>query len=456
MVRHKDQFTRAEFLRLFGGTAAIGLCPWTGVARAQETARSQSSEPFIFTDRRSPVILNKPSESGDDCFTFAVFGDRTDGLDSGLLILQQAVEEVNVLRPDLVMNVGDQIQGYNQTPQWLDQHQHFHAVMNQLNMPWFPTPGNHDIYWRGDGRPDNEHESDYETHFGPLWYAFEHNGCGFIVLYSDEGNLATGEKNFGKADCQTVSSAQTNFLKAALKRYAKARHVFVFLHHPRWIGDHYGDDWNRIHDLLKQAGNVSACFAGHTHRMKYNGTQDNIQYYTLATTGGNVPTGHINPLLGTFQHYDIVTVRGDQFHVASIPVGALINARADHITQTLLPEEPWVVRNEQTRVLSYPIRIPTFDGTGARLTIGIQGAADNSGDKGIRYELRTSDRQIVKEGFMKANDYEFIEVPVQSEQELTFFIKDEDTDFEAKAPGNGGRIKMDLDVHYASPALVMA
>lgn len=443
------KFTRGEFLKLCGGAAATGL--FWGRGSEAKAAQLATSKSFLFTDRKSRVTFKQPKQTGEENFTFAVFGDRTSGLDSGLLILQRAVDEVNILQPDMVMNVGDLVQGYNQRPQWKDQCSHYRAVMNHLDMPWFPTPGNHDIYWRGDGQPEGEHEGDYEYYMGPLWYAFEHNGCGFIVLYSDEGNLQTGEKDFKNPECQSMSPRQTQFLRDSLKRFANNRHVFIFLHHPRWTGDHYGDDWNRIHKILKQAGNVSACFAGHTHRMKFNGVKDGITYHTLATTGGNIPGGNINSLEGVYQHYDIVTVRGNEFHVGSLPVGSMVNPSSDHLTQTLLPEETWVVRNEASRVLTWPIVIPSNEAAKTNLVIGVQGGGDNAGDRGVHYELKTEDNKVVKKGFTKSNDYHFIEVPVQSEQRLTFTIMEEDTIFTGKAPGNGGRIKMNLKVKCKAP-----
>ena len=400
---------------------------------------------FIHTDRKSPVKLEKPSEA--ESFTFAIFGDRTGGPQSGLRVLGKAVAEINTIGPDMVLTVGDLIQGYNQRPEWLVQMKEFKAIMDRLAMPWFPVAGNHDVYWRGDGRPENEHDGDYEAHFGPLWYAFEHKDCWFIVLYSDEGNPETGEKNFGKADCQTMSPQQTAFLKDALALAQKAKHVFVFLHHPRWTGGRYGNDWDRIHQLLRDAGNVSACFAGHTHTMRFDGTKDNIEYYTLATTGGGVSQGGtINPFVGALHHYDLVTVRGDQFHVAAVPVGTVIDPKAKRITQTLLSQETWHVRDEATRTLRYPIRIPTFEGTGAILRIGVAHAADDSGDKGVTYELQTSDGKTIQRGFMNAGDYEWVKYPAASGQKLLFLLKDHDTSFDTKQPGNGGRIQIELEV----------
>jgi hypothetical protein len=416
------------------------------VAHEAETNHEHHQPPhgFVYTDRHSPVKLEKPSE--EESFTFAIFGDRTGGLHSGLRVLEKAVAEINAIGPDLVMTVGDLVQGYNQRSEWLMQMGEFKLVMNRLVVPWFPVAGNHDVYWRGDGRPEKEHDGDYESHFGPLWYAFEHKDCWFIVLYSDEGNPDTGEKNFNKAECQTMSPQQTAFLAETLKLAQDADHVFVFLHHPRWTGGKYGNDWDRIHQLLKDAGNVSACFAGHTHTMKFDGAKDNIEYYTLATTGGHVPKRTINPLVGALHHYDLVTVRGDRFYVAAVPIGSVIDPKAKRLTRMLLPEKTWSIQDEQSRTLKYPIEIPPYEGTGAILNIGVAHALDDNGDRGVTYEVHSAEGQIIQRGFLTASDYEWIKCPVAPDQHLVFLLKDEDTSFETDAPGNGGQIQIELEI----------
>jgi len=417
----------------------------------QSHGHGHASIEFIHTDRHSPVEFQRPSD--EESFTFAIFGDRTGGPHSGLRVLGKAVNEINTIGPDLVMTVGDLIQGYNQRAEWLEQMREFKAIMNRLIVPWFPVAGNHDVYWRGDNRPENEHDGDYETHFGPLWYAFEHKDCWFIVLYSDEGNPETGKKAFGRADSQKMSPAQTAFLTETLKLAKDANHIFLFLHHPRWTGGQYGNDWDRIHRLLKDAGNVSACFAGHTHTMKFNGTKDNIEYYTLATTGGHVPNATINPLAGALHHYDLVTVRGDEFHVAAVPVGTVIDPKSDRITRVLLPEEKWLIHNEETRVLRYPIDIPPYDGTGSILTIGIAHGADDAGDKGLNYELQSPEGQILQRGFLQSDDYEWIKYPADAGQKLVLLLKDADTSFEGNTPGNGGRLQIEVEVIKLAPEM---
>jgi len=174
-------------------------------------------------------------------------------------------------------------------------------------------------------RPPGEHEDNYEAHFGPLWYAFRHKSSWFIVLYSDEGNPETGEKSFTEPASQRMSDEQLEFVEESLRRARGADHVFVFLHHPRWLGGGYGDDWDRVHQRLVQAGNVTAVFAGHIHCMRYDGVRDGIEYFTLATVGG--AQSGTAPRAGYLHQYHLVTVRKQGIAVVAVPVGAALDPR---------------------------------------------------------------------------------------------------------------------------------
>ncbi|MBL8863056.1 MAG: metallophosphoesterase [Planctomycetes bacterium] len=314
----------------------------------------------FLTSRRSPIQLPLPSE--EDAFFFAIFGDRTGGPAEGVKVLAEAVADVNLLEPDLVMTVGDLVQGYNETPEWLLQMTEFKGIMNRLKCPWFPVVGNHDLYWRGRGQPpEREHEASYEAHFGPLWYAFRHKGAWFLALHSDETSPETGEKRFDDPAHQRMSPEQFAWLVETLQRTREAEHVFVFLHHPRWLRGGYGDDWDRVHALLAGAGNVKAVFAGHIHRMRYDGLRDGIEYFALATTGGGQDGWA--PEAGYLHEYHVVTVRKSGIAVASFPVGAAMDPRA--ITGAL---------SDDVRDLARALE-PRWEGRGAFTPgLGVEGA----------------------------------------------------------------------------------
>ncbi len=281
----------------------------------------------IHTNRENPRLLPLPKD--EENFHFLIFGDRTGGPPEGIKVLAQAAEDANLLDPDLVMTVGDLVQGYNDTDIWLQQMEEYRKTLSVLRMPWFPVAGNHDIFWRGKGpKPAGEHEGNYEKHFGPLWYWFEHKKCGFLVLFSDEGdpNDVSKTRDFNKPEQQKFSDKQLEFLEKSLAEMKELKHVFLFMHHPRWASDIYpGNNWDKVHQLLVKAGNVSGCFAGHIHRLRYDGNKDGIEYFALGATGGHMPG--IYPGLGYLHHYNLVSVRPGGIKVSTMPVGAVMDPR---------------------------------------------------------------------------------------------------------------------------------
>lgn len=438
--------------------AALALCLATGCERPASAdapkTKEGSEKPRFLTSRKTYRKLSLPQKNKG--FTFAVLGDRTGGLVQGLHFLKETVRDLNVSEPDLVMTVGDLIQGYCEEKKWLHQMKRYRKIMDSLTMPWFPVAGNHDVYWRGEGkaRPRTEHDDNYEKHFGPLWYAFEYQNNWFVVLYSDEGEKS-GKKGWTKARRQKMSRVQFEWLQKTLAKTKGAENVFVFLHHPRWMKKvgkaRYGNDWDRVHQLLVDTGNVRAVFAGHIHAMTYGGVRDGIEYFTLATTGGYLRG--ISPKLGFTQHYFMVTVRNKKISVASHPTGKVINPRTmapkpvnlGNLKKiTTLVKTPFHIKNKATRNLRYPIELPPDLGRGKKgrhfLIAYVSGAADDTGDKGLNIRLLDGTGQTVMERKVWRDGKFWLFEEVQPGSRWTLVLSDHDTAFTGKYPGNGGEV----------------
>ena len=77
-------------------------------------------------------------------FQFVVVTDRTGGHRDG--IFEDGVAKINLLQPELVMSVGDLIEGYTEDLGELNkQWDEFESFTARLEMPFFYVPGNHDI-----------------------------------------------------------------------------------------------------------------------------------------------------------------------------------------------------------------------------------------------------------------------------------------------------------------------
>lgn len=251
---------------------------------------------------RMPIV-ERTFSNDPDKFTFAIIGDKTGGGLNKWHIFDRSIDEINVLKPDFAIMVGDLIQGDTSDIKQLDaEWKEFWEHQSNLNIPFLPLPGNHDI--------TNRVMYDYwMKHIGRTYSAFTYKNCLFLLLNTEEWHTNTGEWTnwFGEE--------QIKYVKSQLQLHEDVRHTFVLLHRPLWLQKNSG--WDEIEETLgKRSYTV---FAGHYHNLTLYNRNDR-RYFVLGATGGGFTPQQVKEY-GAFDHYSLVTVDNDEVNIAIIEPG---------------------------------------------------------------------------------------------------------------------------------------
>lgn len=294
-------------------TAVLAMCCLSGLMPAQTSQTLPAG--FSSPDKLNDIAGQKglaPNSAG--AFHFVVMSDRNGGQELGKWT--QAVKEVNLLRPDFVMCVGDLASGYETNPNKLAaQWEQFHGENKAWLAPFFYTPGNHDVA----GVEERKAYAARHNVDGHPYYSFDFRGCHFVVI-----DTTCMVENKNEAD---LVAAQWEWLAKNLAAARGSEHVFVFMHYPLWRRD---AEWKKLRAMVDPA--KTTMFAGHTHELKYSEV-DGIACHTLAVTA--VKINKPCPA-ATYQMFAYVTVDAGKPTVAYIPVGQI----AAPATSMLAPTQP--------------------------------------------------------------------------------------------------------------------
>ncbi|KPJ52119.1 hypothetical protein AMJ39_08590 [candidate division TA06 bacterium DG_24] len=239
---------------------------------------------------------------GED-FQFAVLSDRTGSAVPG--IFEAVIEEVARLNPDLVMSVGDYIEGYVDDAAAVNaEYDEFFELLEPLTVPYYLVPGNHEIWSDLSGEI-------WDKRVGRRYYSFDYEGCHFIFL--DTSTIDQSED---------MDEAQLKWLEKDLKKYRKAKLTFVFFHKPFWFEAMRAGRDDVLHTLFKEFG-VDYVFTGHYH-VYCAAEWDGIHYYITGSSGGSF--GEPSEERGRFFGYMWVTVEDDEVDVALIKLGNVLES----------------------------------------------------------------------------------------------------------------------------------
>ncbi len=276
----------------------------------------------------SEAFQNNPEN-----FQFAVIGDRTGGSDPGG-IFDRAMEQINLLQPEFVINVGDLVEGYtDDKAKAASMWDEAEGIIKNLEMPFFYVAGNHDM-------GNDTMKQVWLERRGATYYHFIYNDTLFLVFNSEDPSNPvpkdiaekTAEyKKLQERDPEAalkmlgefmasldaykvpmvMSDEQISYFRKVLADNPNVRWTFAFFHQPDWENPETGKALQAIEEML--ANRPYTVITGHLHYYDY--TQRNGRdYITMGPVGAS---WHKNGP-GNVDHILWVTMKKDGPEIAMV------------------------------------------------------------------------------------------------------------------------------------------
>jgi len=240
------------------------------------------------------------------------------------VFLQRTIDQVNLIRPDFVVLLGDYVMAQRYAGEYLAEFNNFYKELARFQVPVFIAPGNHDQYVN-----DVDGARVFQENIGPLFYSFDAGASHFTVVnttewpYTDRivmskfgGLLFFPRKYQGQVLAATderkpqTYAGQLAWIRDDLVRHEDAANRFMVMHHDpfRPAGKAYAWKNERFGGVITLGGSgvgstalktlaaryrVNYCMTGHMH-------SDYVGYQRWTDRQG--ATGFINQTMAFFDH----------------------------------------------------------------------------------------------------------------------------------------------------------
>lgn len=279
-------------------------------------------------------------DNSNEKFTFAIFSDLTGS--ERPEIFNVAVAQLNLLRPDMIINVGDLIEGGHQNLGELNtQWESFDERADKARAPVFYVGGNHDL-------TNDEMWKVWDQRYGKRYYHFVYKNVLFLVLNTEDNTLERMQEIFDarataielvktegwgvfpeteyammpEQKAGNIGPEQSAYFQAVIKANPDVLHTFLFMHKAAWKKE--GElNFAAIESAL--SNQPYTLFNGHVHAYEYE-QRHGRDYIRLATTGGvQLPEAG-----RSMDHVTLVTVDKDGVDIANVLMAGILD-KTGHI-----------------------------------------------------------------------------------------------------------------------------
>lgn len=281
-------------------------------------------------DRTPWTHLNFQDDPED--FRFAIVPDRSGGDFRGAFT--NALNCVNMMRPEFVMTVGDIVQGVTTPDRLRKQQEELKDFTSKVIAPFFYVVGNHDITRSRPAYPRHHEDSSkvWREFYGDrTYYSFTYKRCLFMVVDTMSGRDSRPNQ------C-AITEEQLEWIKKTLSDNAQVRWTFIFMHQPA-VWD--SAVWKRLENN-ELSGRKYTVFAGDWHEYVY-AKRNGREYYALSVAGGcsannaNDRSKLMGLEYGEFDHITWVTMQKGGPTVVNLKLDGIIPG--NYLTQATTKSE---------------------------------------------------------------------------------------------------------------------
>ena len=286
--------------------------------------------------RPTPWTHNR-FDNAEDKFTFAIFSDLNGG--EREKVFEVAVAQLSLLRPELILSVGDLIDGGTENRETLRQEwESFDLRASRAVAPVFRVGGNHDL-------TNLTMRDVWMERYGARYYHFIYKNVLFLALdsedYSDDRMQEiyearaeyielrdsmepeqVKEMKYMKMPERTtgeMGKEQSDYFLKVIAEHPNVDWTFLFMHKPIWLKEN-DPEFAAIESAL--SNRPYTMFNGHFHSYSHT-IKNGRDYIMLGTTGGSQNAD--NEM--SFDHVMMVTMTKDGPTIGNLKLDGILDKR---------------------------------------------------------------------------------------------------------------------------------